>query len=41
MSRDKDDNEYLTTDGTTLGVKVNIKTKILNCFAEITDTIKK
>jgi hypothetical protein len=39
MSRDIGGKEYLSTDGTNFGVKVNIKTKIFNCSTEVTDII--
>jgi hypothetical protein len=41
MSRDKGGKEYLSTDGTNLGVKVNIKTNIFNGYTEVTDIIKR
>jgi hypothetical protein len=40
MAYDKRRKEHLSTDGRSLGVKVNIKTKILHCFTKVADTIK-
>jgi len=40
MSREKGSKEYLSTDGTNLGVKVNVKTKFFNYGTEVTDIIK-
>ena len=40
MSRAKGGKEYFSTDGTNLGVKVNIRTKMFDYYTEVTDIIK-